>query len=253
MGRVLALAVALCAAAPIAQADWNLSADVEHFRWAEDTSPSVTETGPRFGLGLGWTQDRPAGWELRYEGRLYFGSVDYTGALLLSNTPVTGTTDYRGMTHEGQAVYRFPDSSLGAELVAGVGLDLWERQLSASQSEDYRVLYVRLGGNLDRRARTGWYGGGGVKLPLSVDQDAHFPNIGFSPNPHLEPKGEASLYAQVGYRFGERLSLAGYYDSYRFGESNPVTVTEAGTGNAFTFFQPETKVDTFGLRMRYRF
>jgi hypothetical protein len=251
MVRALLLALAL-AAAPAAQAGWSMSADVEHFRWAEDTSPKVTETGPRFGVGVHWTQDRPAGWAFGYHGRIYFGSVDYSGAELLSNTPLTGTTDYVGMSHEAQATYRFPGSALGAEIVAGLGLDVWERQLSAFQSEDYGVLYLRLGGNLDRRTR-GWYGGGGIKLPLSVDENAHFPDIGFVPNPRLEPKGEASPYAEVGYRFDERLSLAGYYDSYRFGESNPVTVIQAATGNSFSFVQPATSMDVYGLRLLYRF
>ena len=252
--RSVAFALALAAlAGPCAAGGWSVTADLEHFRWREDTSPSVTETGPRVGLGLGWTQDKAAGWELRYQGRLYFGSVDYTGSLLLSNTPVTGTTDYTGMSHEVQAVYGFPGSALGTELVAGLGLDVWNRQLSAVQSEDYSVVYLRLGAALGRRARSGWYGGGGVKFPLSVEEDAHFPDIGFQPNPHLEPKGEASLYAEVGYRFDERLSAAAYYDSYRFGESNAVNVIEAGTGNAFSFFQPKSSVDILGLRLRYRF
>ena len=219
----------------------------------EDTSPQVTETGPRFGLGLHWTQDRPTGWQFGYHGRLYFGSVDYRGSLLLSNQPASGTTDYGGMTHEGQAVYRIAGNRFGAELVGGLGLDYWSRQLSSFQSEEYTVLYVRLGANFDRRSRTGWHGAAGVKLPLSVDEDGHFPDIGFQPNPHLEPQGEVSVYAELGYRFDERWSLSGYYDSYRFGESDPVSVVQSGTGTRFTFVQPKTSVDTLGLRLRYSF
>lgn len=249
-GAIVILGIGL---SPLARAAWSVSADLEHFRWAEDTSPSVTETGPRLAIGLHWTQEKAAGWQFGYHGRLYFGSVDYTGSLLLSNTPITGTTDYGGITHEGQAVYRVPGSAAGAEFVAGLGLDYWNRQLSSVQNEDYRVLYLRLGGNFDRRSRTGWHGGAGIKLPLSVDEDAHFPDLGFQPNPHLEPKGEPSFYAEVGYRFDDRWSLTGYYDSYRFGESEAVGVVEAGSGTPFTFFQPKTSVDSLGVRLYYRF
>ena len=48
----LALTIALgvaCASAGAAPG-WWVSSDVEHFRWDEATDPSVTETGPRYGL-----------------------------------------------------------------------------------------------------------------------------------------------------------------------------------------------------------
>ena len=250
---LVALALALAAVSAPAAAGWSVSGDLEHFRWAEDTSPSVTETGPRFGIGVHWTQDKPAGWQFGYHGRLYFGSPAYTGSLLFSGEPITGTTDYSGVTHEGQAVYRIPGSASGAEFVAGLGLDYWIRQLSTLQSEEYRVLYLRLGANFDRRGPAGWYGGAGVKYPFFVDEDAHFPDLGFQPNPHLEPKGELSVYAEVGYRFNDRWSLTGYYDSYRFAESDAVGVIQAGTGTPFSFTQPRSSVDSLGLRLRRGF
>ena len=249
MRRAL-VALALAAASVPAAAGWSVSADFEHFRWTEDTSPKVSETGPRLGIGVNWTQEKPAGWRFAYHGRLYFGSLNYDGSALFSGEPVTGTTDYSGVTHEGRALYRIPGSATGAEFVAGLGLDYWTRQLSSIQSEDYRVLYLRLGANFDRRGPSGWYGGAGVKYPLSVDEDAHFPELGFQPNPHLEPKGALSAYAEIGYRFNDRWSLSGYYDSYRFGESAAVEVTQAGTGTPFTFVQPKSSVDSLGLRLR---
>lgn len=247
------MGLAVATASTAAAAGWSVSGDLERFHWVEDTSPQVAETGPRFGLGLHWAQDRDAGWQFGYHGRLYFGSVDYSGSLLLSNQPVTGTTDYGGMTHEGQAVYRIPGNFSGAELVGGLAIDYWKRQLTSVQSEEYQVVFLRLGANFDRRFRIGWHGGAGLKLPLSVDEDGHFPDIGFQPNPHLKPKGKPSPYAEVGYRFDERWNLSAYYDSYRFAESDPVDVVQAGSGVPFTFVQPKTSVDSFGLRLRYSF
>ena len=247
------LALGLCGLGPAAHAGWSISGDVEHFRWRESTTPSVTETGPLFGLGLQWTQDRPAGWGFRYQGRLYFGSVDYNGSLLFTGEPVTGTTDYSGFRNEAQAVYRVPGSPWGGELVTGLGYDYWERELTSFQREDYRVLYLRLGAALDTRTPRSWYGAAGVKLPLWVDEDGHFPELGFAPNPHLEPQGRASFYAELGYRFSPPWSLSGYYESYRFGESNDVSVVERASGTPFRFFQPASSADMFGLRLRYSF
>lgn len=241
------------ASSPLAWAGWSITGDLEHFEWKESTTPSVTEKGPRFGIGAQWMQDRPAGWLLGYRGRLYFGSVDYNGSDLLTGTPLTGTTDYNGMTHEGQAIYRVPGSPYGAAAVAGLGVDYWKRQLTSIQSEEYRVFYLRLGASFDLQQPRGWYAGAGVKYPFSVDENAHFPDIGFDPNPHLHPKGQLSPYAEVGYRFAPQWSLAGYYDSYRFGESGDVAVRQQGTGTPFTFFQPKTSVDTVGLRLRFIF
>ena len=101
-GPVALLAIGLGVMSPAAQAGWSVSGDVEHFKWRESTTPAVTETGPIFGLGVHWTQDRPAGWGFAYHGRLYFGSVDYDGSLLFTGEPVTGTTEYSGLRNEAQ-------------------------------------------------------------------------------------------------------------------------------------------------------
>ena len=251
MKRVLAAALLFSGAAltPPAWAEWSVFGELEHFRWKEDISPSVTETGPMLGLGIRWRQDRPARLGFGFESRVYGGSVDYDGALLFTGEPLTGTTRYGGWRNELQARYQFV-SSPGAA-VLGVGYDYWNRQLSADQHEEYGVGYVRLGIDVDTRERRGWFAGAGVKYPFFVDENAHFPDLGFVPNTHLRPEGEVSVYAELGHRFTAHWSLAGYYDSYRFGESDAVLVTDGLTTEAF--FQPKSSVDSFGLRLRYSF
>jgi hypothetical protein len=243
---MLALGMAI---SPLASAEWSVFGDLERFRWKEDISPSVTETGPMVGLGLRWRQDQPAGLGFGYESRLYGGSVNYDGALLFTGEPISGTTVYGGWRNELRATYRFVGSP--GEVVLGAGYDYWNRQLTADQHEEYNVAYLRLGFDIDRRLPTGWFGGGGVKYPFFVDENAHFPEIGFVPNTHLRPKGEASLYAEVGYRFNPRVTLAGYYDSYRFEASDAVLVTDGVSTEAF--FQPKSSLDSLGLRLRYSF
>ena len=270
MGRPLAavekalaagmLVFGLVLSAP-ASAEWSLFGDVEHFRWAEQTDPGVTETGPRFGLGLAWRQDKPAGWRFGYRGRLYFGSVDYQGSNLFDpSLPLSGTTDYSGIFNEGRLIYPLPGNAWGSELVGGLAWDYWNRQLSPDQREQYWVASLSLGLNFDRRAAEGWFGGAGLKYPFYAREDAHLSEIGFSGNPMLKPKGQVSLYAEAGYRFSGRWSLTGYYDSYRFKESDPtplLTNPFAPPGDSCLtgcrLVQPTSRADTFGLRLRYGF
>src|SRR4051812_9582633 len=103
MKRALAVWVLLAAASAPAYAQWSIDGKVEHFRWQEKTSPSVTETGPRFGLGLGYTQNKTGGWMFAYRGEFYGGDVDYKGATLFGGTPVDSTTSYTGLLNELQA------------------------------------------------------------------------------------------------------------------------------------------------------
>jgi len=244
--------VSIVSASGAARAEWDLNVKVERFRWAEDTQPGVTETGPRFGLGLAWTQDRESGWLARWRGEIYGGSVEYNGAQLFPpNDPVKGTTEYTGFITELLALYR--TSGGGAALLAGLGFDYWNRQLSSIQAEEWYVTFVRLGGEIGNRTRRGggFFAGAGVKYPIYIAEDAHLTDIGFDSNPTLHPGRAPSLYAEIGHRFAENWTLTGYYDSYRFKKS-PEESTSLG-GVPFRVFQPESKVDTFGIRLHIHF
>ena len=252
--RKLLAALALAACAASAQAGWSVSADAEHFRWRESTDPVVTEKGQRFGLGWDFLAEREAGWQFAYRGQFRRGTVNYDGSFLFSGDPATARVRYTGLVNEVQGIYRLPDNRLGLELVGGLGHDYWERNILPDQQEDYSLIFVRLGLNLDRRATPGWFGGGGVKLPIWVSENARFDELGFDQNPRLEPEGRWSIYAQAGYRFTPAWSLIGYYDSYRFSESKPVAVTTpTDPGTTFFFVQPQSRMDTYGVRLRYSF
>jgi hypothetical protein len=235
-----------------ARAEWEANAKVERFRWAENTQPGVTETGPRFGIGAGWTQDRDSGWLLGWRGELYGGSVEYNGAELFPpNRPVKGTTEYTGFITELQGMYR-PGGG-NAALVSGLGFDYWNRQLTDVQKEEWYVVFARLGAELGNRARrgSGLFAAGGVKYPLYIVEDAHLNDIGFDTNPKLRPGRAPSLYAEVGYRFTGQWTVTGYYDSYRFRES-PAESTSVG-GAPFLVFQPESRADSYGVRLHIHF
>jgi len=237
-----------------AWADVSLSAGIEYFSWTEDTDPiSVKERGPLAVVGLDFTQSKLRGLALAYRGRLYAGTVDYEGALLFfPSVPVSSDTRYRGMSHEGQLRWRRPLSSgTQVDIVTGAGIDAWERKLGSSQQEDYRILYARLGLEFNAPRERGWSAGFGVKYPFWTQEDANLREEGYDQNPKLEPEGRPSLYGHVGYRFNRRFGLEAYLDGFHFGESDPITVT--GSGDTYSFVQPQSTQYNVGLRVHWFF
>ena len=91
----------------------------------------------------------------------------------------------------------------------------------------------------------------GVKYPFWIEEDANFTDEGYDQNPSLEPGGEPSLYGQIGYRFRRNLAVVGYVDGFRFSQSSPVTVTQAG--NMFQFYQPQSTMLVVGVKLQYLF
>jgi len=252
--RLRQLIPAVCLAVlPLASnAQWTLSAGVEHLDWEEDTSPTVSEQGLLFTFGVGYTQQRDEGLLFGYRGKLWLGSVDYTGATLLTNQPITGSTGYTGLTNEAQARWRrqLQDRDYRLDLVAGLGIDVWRRELSSVQREDYIVTYVRTGLEVDSVSEHTWMYALGIKYPLWVKEDAHLTSIGFDSNPELNPGGKVSLYTHLGYRLRNQWSIVGYVDGYRISRSNEESVTEVANGyGPMTVYQPASDMLLIGIRL----
>jgi hypothetical protein len=236
-----------------ARAELTLYAGVEYFYWKEYTTPSVQETGPLVLGGLVWLQDRERGLLFGYRGQIYTGQVDYDGAELFTGAPLTGTVQYFGVLNEGQLRYRFPvGSNEHLDGVLAAGADIWRRQFSADQMEDWAVGYARLGVELGPQAgKAGWIGTVGVKYPFYTYEDGHLNDTGFDQNPTLRPGGSWSAYASLGYRIGAHWSVAGFYDSYRFQQSPPVQATLGGT--LYYIYQPKSSMNVYGVTAAYTF
>jgi hypothetical protein len=237
-----------------ARAELTVFAGVEYFNWQEDTSPTVKETGPLLVGGLIWMQDKDKGILFGYRGQVYFGQVNYSGSDLFTGAPITAKVDYFGVLNEGQLRYRFPlrgDAHVDAVLAAGA--DIWRRQFSDSdQVEDWGVIYARFGAELGpSQGKPGLIASLGLKYPLYTYENANLTEIGFDQNPTLTPGKDWSAYASVGYRFGGNWSVVGYYDSYRFKESQTVQATLNGT--QYTLFQPKSSMNVVGIQVLYSF
>jgi hypothetical protein len=250
--EVLLFAAALLPA--VAHSQLLINGGVEYFRWSETTTPEVKETGPMLTLGLAYTQERDAGALFAYRGKIWGGSADYEGATLFGGTPLQSKTNYEGINNEVQMRWRKAEK-LGGSLdgVFGLGLDVWRRELSSVQKEDYAVGYLRLGVESGANFNGLWSVGLGVKLPVWTYENAHFDQIGFDSNPILRPGKELSPYGSLGYRFTEKLQLTAYYEGFRFGQSKQVQANEIAMGlGPTTLIQPQSNMSVFGLKLEYR-
>jgi hypothetical protein len=236
-----------------AKAELSVSTGIEYLNWAEDTSPKVTEKGPLFAFGLNWTQDKSDGPLFAYRGKIYLGSVDYEGADLVTNAPLSGSTEYTGMEHEAQIRLRKVRGDYTFEPLLGVGINTWNRQLSSIQKELYVVGYARAGVEFKRSEAKGIDVGFGIRYPFYVDENAYFnETFGSSNNPHLEPKGRLSAFANIGYRFTDNLQLTGYYESIKFDDSDPVIVN-CTCILSHGAYQPASTMNILGVKLQYRF
>ena len=250
------VAVLLGAAAllpSIARAELTLSAEAAYLQWKEVTNPVVEETGPLYGLGLAYTQNRDSGALFAYRGKLWGGQVAYEGTTLFGGTPVNDTTSYAGLGNELQARWRKPGKPDGyLDGVLGAGLDVWRRSLSSVQKEDYAIAYLRLGVESRTDDFSKWGVSIGLKYPIWTYENAHLDDIGFDSNPILHPRGELSPYASLGYRLTPKLQFVAFYEGFRFSESSPVQVNEVAQGlGPTTLVQPASSMSIFGIRVEY--
>lgn len=252
---VAPLALIVLFTAPVARAEWDGGVGIEHYTWEEALqSPPLTtrENGSRYALHLQWQENGDSGLLYGYRGKLYNGRVDYDTYTQIGYTPVSTYTDYSGMTHEGQLISRNYLGSYRLDYVGGLGWDSWRRAVSGNQIEDYSVWFVRTGINVDQPAQgAGFHGGGGLKLPLRTSEDAHLDSAGFSANPELSPGRSVSLYAELAYRTNSYWDIVGYYDSWRFKQSDPVYATQGST--LYSIVQPQSSMNAFGLKAMHSF
>ncbi len=254
--RILAaILFAMALHSTTALAEWSSSAGVENYRWEESlagSSLTPKENGSRYALYLKWVEDGDSGLLYSYSGKLYNGRVPYDTYTQLSHTPVSTQSDYSGITHEGQLISRHYLGNYRLDYVGGVGWDSWRRTINTNQIEDYSVWFLRTGISLDQPLQAaGFHGGGGLKLPFKTSEDAHLDSAGFNSNPQLAPGKSISLYAELAYRTGNYWDIVGYYDSWRFTQSEPVYATSGGS--LYSIVQPQSSMNTFGLKALYSF
>jgi hypothetical protein len=245
----------------------KLSIGIERFVWEEFIGGQrlLEEDGPRFAVGLRTdTFNRPSpGPMYALEGRFYFGEVDYDGQTqsaisAFDGLPLQADTLYVGALGEALFGQRFGGRQ-AIDLLAGVGVNNWVREIQASQTmsgntvvvtgdavEQYFILYTKLGVGFYRRG-PGGYGHlqVGAKYPFYTYE--YVDDIDIT----LEPGKEWSAYAQLRIASDARFDVTVYYDSFRFSQSPAERFTRNGV--AYIGFQPESHMDVAGLTVGFYF
>jgi hypothetical protein len=193
----------------------------------------VRETGPRFALGLGFDQPKQRGVLFAYHGRVYVGNVSYNGSFQFDSTKAAhGSSTYLGTTQGAELRYRWPQT---IDALAGLDVDWWRRRLSTSQSEDYRIVSVRLGG---------------MRLLVSTDEDATITDAGVTYALSLSPGLGANPFVHGGYRITPDVQVFAYWDGMQLGRSNQIVLIRRGRPQAI-IDQPATDMDVVGVRVVY--
>lgn len=240
--------------------EWGVGS--EYYSWREfktDGSRLLEERGPRFFVSLDAFNRESKRWDYGFHSRVYGALVLYDGQTQLGN-PLVAETSYFGLDTEidftrwlrtrNQGV-----SGRGWAARMGVGYDFWMRNIIAPGGyiETYAITYARIAA-VYQPSRT-WSSQLGVKYPFATYETAGITRVGFSSDPILHPKGKASLYASVDYQLDEKTRLIFYYDSYRFAQSDLVTVPSCPppSPSPCQVYQPTSHQDTLGIRVNYRF
>ncbi len=241
-----------------AAAEMTIQFGTEQFGWSEYSSAGaklLSESGYRSFMGFYYLQDGADGALLAYHGKLYGGDVNYDGQTQ-SGTQLTTTTRYAGMLNEANLHYRLknkPESNYYWDIVGGVGLDFWTRDLRGTGGyvEEYLIGYIRAG--LDFSAvKYGFQGSAGAKYPVSTWEQANLKAKGMADSdPVLEPGKNITYYASLGYRFDGAWSVSLGYDGYRFSQSPRAPITINGV--PYTVRQPDSREDIYTLTIGYSF
>lgn len=166
--------------------------------------------------------------------------------------PVSTQTGYNGMSHEGQLISRRHLGNYRLDYVGGLGWDSWQRSINMNQTADYSVWFLRTAFSLEQPMQgAGFHGEGGLKLPFRTGQDAPLMSTGYSSNLQPSLENGVNLYAEVAYRSGKYWDIVGYYDSWHFKQADSV-YTPAGS-NIYSIVQPQSGMNTFGLKAMYSF
>lgn len=259
LAALLGLSFALNAA-PAAAGPVDIGVGIERFNWQEfDISGAkmVKESGPRLFVSLESENQVSERWIYGFRGRIYAGTVTYDGQLIGSGTPYSTDSDYSGFSGAVDFTGRFPRANGEFSdwgLRFGLGGDSWNRHLQdgvsggtvvAGYTEKYTALVGRLG--VAYVPVQGWFGEAGAKYPFKVREE-----VNLYDGVTLEPQGAISLFGTIGYNFGQRWSIKGYYDSYRFKASNAKDVTSGGVP-AGTVYQPRSDMDLLGITAGFFF
>ncbi len=197
---------------------------------------------------------------------LFGGVVDYDGQTQSINEtgeaveplPVTTKVDYLGTREEVDLGWRILQQKIWLEPFFGLGIRWWLRNLQDSTAidntgaqvqvsgytENWLSGYTRLGARLGYTMTDDWriFGEGGVKYPFYTANMVETSDSDIT----LKPDGRWSAFAEIGARY-RQVKVSTFYEGFRYGQS------PAERSGSFSYIQPTSESDVFGLRMGWAF
>ncbi|GAB4288784.1 MAG: hypothetical protein Kow0096_01390 [Thiohalomonadaceae bacterium] len=266
MYRLVVITLLLVAMLPARAAQVLVTFGSEYLAWREydgDGSRLLEQAGRRHFVGLKADVAPASNWNYGLRSRIYLERVGYDGSTQVGVFHAADN-DYFGWSAELDFTRSFPAALASDEpawgIKLGIGYDSWRRELLDAynpylgqvvygHAEDYQVGYGRLGAVYSGGA--GWVVQGGVKLPFYTAESVGLTRLGYDSDAGLKPKPDYSLYAAVSYRLNGRWDLGGYYDSYRFRQSDSRQASDGGS--LYNVYQPKSQQDSIGFYLNYRF
>lgn len=184
-------------------------------------------------------------------------TATYTGSLQ-NGTPITMATEEKFLTLEGNAGFKALNFSAATlSPYAGLGYRDWKRGSNnlPDYQEDYSWWYVAAGGNLAYR-----FG----KLVIAADVAIVYPfgskmttNVAGMVDEatfHIKPHPGYRLEVPINYEISRDEDMkvfvfaTPYYQKWKFGASDPVTLTQGGTPVGI-YLEPDSTTAMYGFRI----
>lgn len=232
---------------------------VENWDWEEtqeDGSGYVGEAGSGVTrLGLSYTfsvYDPQVLHSIGVEGSA--GTVTYDGSYI-GGGAVTSTTRWDALRLNYDRVAPLPGTSW--DWLAGVSFEkrnraIWNPSAKRDQKEDFLGGIARLGVQSQRPSQTGWFGGAGMNLTFSTNEDTYAKELGLKEDVTLSPGSSLGYQWHVGYAFSRNTSLELHQEMLRWKISNKVNVSNAA-GDTGQIWQPASDLTRTSLRLTHKF
>ena len=233
-------------------------AHAESFEWKESLQGQhlLTEKGPLFGVGGDVDLALGKKWLLELGGDVFFGQVDYNGAVEQidgSLTPLNTTTVYAGVDGAAKLALRVPLSpTVTLKPAAGIGVRAWSRSLDSSVTSQnigpngYDEYWLTTHGILGATVEIATgpaskiFVEADLRLPLATWQSIDLSNVGGPGSVDLQPKGKVTVHAEAGWQY-KKFFAAGFFETMKFSQSGLDPKYQA-------YFQPDSDARIIGAK-----
>lgn len=226
---------------------------LEQFNWKEYLlgQEIVCDSGPMYGIGADVSIAPPGMLMIEGNGEFYFGNLDYDGFIqhAYEMEPFRSKTQYLGIKGSADiAVMLDITDHFYLKPYLGIGANAWQRRLDNTggrvygYDESWLTLFpfAGLGAGVPVGRKVEVFGKAELRLSVYNIEKVDMSNLGGPSGIYLSPGRQPSFYAEAGVNIAF-VSLALFYETLRFGESD--------IDSSSDIFQPESKADTYGVKL----